>query len=353
MSEKLVFDYYYGREAEQFAFYRIPRMLIKDSHFSGLSNDAKMLYGLMLDRMSLSVKNEWQDENDRTYIIYTIEQIMEDLNCSKDKAVRVLSELDSKKGIGLVEKIRRGLGRPDIIYVKNFICIEKVPDETQVPDVSEAGKKPANPHKSTEVLKSDFKKSENQTSESQKTRLLEDLKPDFWKSENQTSGSLKTGLQEVLKSAPINNNKNNTDMNHINLTNQSGMKLQEERDRLMDMIKLTREMIKENIGYSDLLRAHPNDRSRIDELVEIMVEACTSEKEMLRIGKEDRPQVLVRSQFEKYNYSIMEYVLACLGNNTTKIYNIKNYLLTTLYNAPLTMDNYYSAEVNHDLYGDC
>ena len=158
MSEKLIFDYYYGKEAEQFSFYRIPRMLIKDKRFSGLSSDAKILYGLMLDRMALSIRNEWQDEDDRTYIIYTIEQIMEDLNCGKNKAIRVIAELDSDDGIGLVERVRRGLGKPDIIYVKNFVGIERVPDEDDSGksgsvDNSGEEKQPANPHKHTEVSK--------------------------------------------------------------------------------------------------------------------------------------------------------------------------------------------------------
>ena len=123
MSGMLQLDYYYGIEAEQFSFYRVPRLLIKDERFKKLSSDAKLLYGLMLDRMSLSMKNEWFDEDNRAYIIYTIDSIMEDLGCGKEKAVKVLAELDSVKGIGLVEKVRRGLGKPDIIYVKNFASL--------------------------------------------------------------------------------------------------------------------------------------------------------------------------------------------------------------------------------------
>ena len=76
MSEILQLDYYYGIEAEQFSFYRVPRLLIKDERFKKLSSDAKLLYGLMLDRMSLSIKNEWFDEDNRAYIIYTIDSIM-------------------------------------------------------------------------------------------------------------------------------------------------------------------------------------------------------------------------------------------------------------------------------------
>ena len=119
------FDYYYGIEAEQFSFYRVPRLLIKDERFKGLSSDAKLLYGLMLDRMALSMKNGWLDDENRAYIIYTVDSIMEDLGCGKDKAIKVLAELDTNKGIGLVERIRRGLGKPDIIYVKNFVIPEE------------------------------------------------------------------------------------------------------------------------------------------------------------------------------------------------------------------------------------
>ena len=176
MGEILQLDYYYGIEAEQFSFYRVPRLLIKDERFKKLSSDAKLLYGLMLDRMSLSMKNEWFDEDNRAYIIYTIDSITEDLGCGREKAIKVLAELDSVKGIGLVEKVRRGLGKPDIIYVKNFASLAGNLDE----------KKAGNPDKITEVGKSDFKKSENQTSGSREIGLQEVGKSDLKKSENRT-----------------------------------------------------------------------------------------------------------------------------------------------------------------------
>ena len=104
MGDNMKFDYYYGIEADQFSFYRVPRLLVKDSRFRELSSDAKLLYGLMLDRMSLSMKNNWHDEENRAYIYYTMENIMEDLGCAKEKCAKVLAELDSKKGYGLIEK---------------------------------------------------------------------------------------------------------------------------------------------------------------------------------------------------------------------------------------------------------
>ena len=118
---KQVYSYYYVLEAEQFSFYRIPKLLITDKSFSSISTDAKLLYGLMLDRMSLSIKNGWTDDLGRVYIYFPIEEVMELLHCKSEKATRLMTELDSKKGIGLIERVRQGQGKPAIIYVKNFV----------------------------------------------------------------------------------------------------------------------------------------------------------------------------------------------------------------------------------------
>ena len=193
------FEYYYGHEAEQFTFYRIPKLLIKDKRFSGISSDAKMLYGLMLDRMQLSVKNGWIDEVNRVYIIYTVEQIMEDLCCCKEKAIKILSELNGQKGIGLIEKIRRGLGKPDIIYVKNFVIQDDEMDEndSDLHDLhSEEQKMP--------------------TLRSMESRLAEVSNSDFQKSEKPTSRSMDNRPVEVGETDPINNYINKTDMNNNN-----------------------------------------------------------------------------------------------------------------------------------------
>ena len=153
MGKQIRFDYYYGIEAEQFSFYRVPRLLIKDERFKGLSSDAKLLYGLMLDRLSLSMKNGWLDEENRAYIIYTLDNVMEDLGCAKATCIKIMKELDTENGIGLIEKKRRGLGKPDIIYVKNFSTITDAKTE----------EKTDNADKSTEVQKLNLKKSNMHT----------------------------------------------------------------------------------------------------------------------------------------------------------------------------------------------
>lgn len=113
--ERLKLEFYYGQEAEQFTFYRLPKALITDNRFKDISNNSKLLYGLMLDRMSLSVRSGWFDDQNRVYIKYSIKSIMEDLNCSKMTAVGLLKELQA---IGLVDIEQRN-GLANIIYVKN------------------------------------------------------------------------------------------------------------------------------------------------------------------------------------------------------------------------------------------
>lgn len=208
MGDTINFDYYYGIEAEQFSFYRVPRLLIKDERFKGLSSDAKLLYGLMLDRMSLSMKNGWLDDENRAYIIYTVDAIMEDLGCSKPTCTKIMRELDSDNGIGLIEKKRRGLGKPDIIYVKNFAS---VPDE----------KEPSNPDVSTEVKDFNFNKQKNLTSGSKKIELQEVKESDLKREKNLTSESKETKPQEVNDFVPNynNTNYNNQSHNDINYTN--------------------------------------------------------------------------------------------------------------------------------------
>lgn len=112
------YEYFYGAQAEQFSFYRIPKALFTEPNFRELSTDAKVLYGILLDRMSLSLKNQWLDAQNKVYIIFTVEESMDALNCANQKATRLMVELE--KQAGLIERKRQGLGRPNLIYVKNF-----------------------------------------------------------------------------------------------------------------------------------------------------------------------------------------------------------------------------------------
>lgn len=307
--------YYYGNDIEQFSFYRVPRILIKDKRFKKLSSDAKILYGLMQDRLTLSQKNGWIDEKNRVYIIYTISNIMEDLGCGKDKAIKVLAELDSVKGIGLIEKVRRGLGKPDIIYVKNFIKVmESIAADDELPEVEET-----------------------------------DLK----KSENQTSGNLETELPEAGKSDSNYINKNNINNKKINMNYNdsiypSNQENHQKTDQI-DEIEAYRELIKENIDYHNLIQGCSySDRLSIDEMVEMITETVAIERPMIRIGGIEYPYQLVKKKLLKLDDSHIRYVLECMNNTGSKIRNIKSYILTALYQAVGTIESYYQAEVRHD-----
>lgn len=185
-STKIEFGYFHDYESEQFAFYRIPKVLFTDEYFRNLSSDAKVLYGLMLDRMALSIRNNWVDNEGKVYIIFTLEQVMEYMNCGKDKGVKILAELDTDKGIGLIERVKRGLGKPTIIYVKSFVYRkEKVLDSAE------------NDNRSQEVGKAEVKSSEKPKSGVLESRSQEFGKP---KSGSRKNRSLEFGKTEVQKS---------------------------------------------------------------------------------------------------------------------------------------------------------
>ena len=352
MGEPLKFDYYYGIEAEQFSFYRVPRLLIKDERFKGLSSDAKLLYGLMLDRMSLSMKNGWLDDENRAYIIYTIDNIREDLGCSKEKAVKVLAELDANKGIGLVEKIRRGLGKPDIIYVKNFIIQD------------EGRKEPLNADVSTEVGKTDFKRSEKPTSRSQENRLQEVGKTDFSRSEKLTSRGRENQLQEVGETDPNYTNYNQTENNYTDVSNSNQINLSvgsegggrtQGKGDMIDVIDETSAymaLIRDNLEYEYHMEYDQyGDKELYEEIYETVCDVVCVKRRSIRINGEEYPYELVKSRFLKLNSSHVEYVMSCMRETVTKITNIRAYLITALYNAPSTMSHYYQQEVQHDMYG--
>jgi len=278
----------------------------------------------MLDRMSLSIKNEWFDEKRRVYIIYTIDNIREDLGCSKEKAVKVLAELDADKGIGLVEKIRRGLGQPDIIYIKNFITSDEDKKESSNADIS------------TEVGKTDFKRSEKLTSR-----------------------GLENRLQEVGKTDSNYTDYNYTDMNYNNPINQSEknivdeMLVNEKDDRIdeIDETKIYMELIRDNIEYEHHMKYDQRgEREMYEEIYETVCDVVCVKRKTIRINGEDYPYELVKSRFLKLNSSHIEYVMGCMRETVTKIFNIRAYLITALYNAPSTMNYYYQQEVQHDMY---
>ena len=271
------------------------------------------------------MKNGWLDDENRAYIIYTVDAIMEDLGCSKPTCTKIMRELDSENGIGLIEKKRRGLGKPDIIYVKNFFS---VPDEKEENE-------PSNPDVSTEVKKFNFKKQKNLTSGSKE--IVPQEVNDFFPNYNNTN----------------HNNFNYNDMNYTNPINQSGNESKtEKRIDLMDDVNAYIELIKDNIEYEHHMKYDDwQNKALYEELFEVICEVVCVKRTTIRIAGEDYPYELVKSKFLKLNSGHLEYVIGCMHDTNTKITNIKAYMVTALYNAPSTMNHYYQQEVQHDMYG--
>lgn len=162
MPDIILSDYLRGDETTQFSFFRVPSQLVSHPRFKGLSADAKLLYGMLLNRMNLSAKNGWHDETGRVYIYYTVKEVCEAIGCGRNKAMRLLAELDTGKGIGLIERVKQGQGRPDRIFVKQITVREDTETPSQDPDAP--------------ILQDDFsdiQRSEDPTSSSRKNRPLE------------------------------------------------------------------------------------------------------------------------------------------------------------------------------------
>ena len=360
--QEIQFDYFRGMEAEQYSFYRVPKVLFTAECFKSLSCEAKVLYGLMLDRMSLSIKNCWFDEEDRVYIIFTVEEIAELLNCGTQKAVKLMKELDSNQGIGLIEKKRLGLGKPNVIYVKNFLVKEKISSEQEEKTLENPeNTQNSENHNSRNVKtiiqefpESQFKNSENHNSGMVKTTNQEFPESQFKNGENHTSRIVKIKTQEVPKSQSNNTDINKTDFSETDPI-QSYQSLTADvvypvEEDVMEKMETYRALIQDNIDYECFL--DKREREEVDELVELMVEILMlPDNRVVRIGGADKPVSVVKSRFLKLTYSHIEYVLFSLHRNTSKVANIKAYLLATLYNSSMTMNHYYQAEVNHDLYG--
>ena len=285
----MTLDYFYGQAGGFFSFFRIPKALFQEQRFQDLSTDAKILYGILLDRMNLSVKNEWFDKKGRVFIIFTIEDVKRTLRCADNKATRLLRELEK---FGLIERKRRGQGKPCLEYVKNF------------------------------------------SAESSKERVKN--------RDNDDSCGSKIACQDPVKSRGIKKKENKTEMNNTNPI------LSDESEKMKNR-ELLEEYFSHSLEIDLLLRLYPDDEDTLYQIVNLLVDTCATNRKLLHIAGDDKPAEVVRSRFMKLNADHIRFVLKCLAENSSPIRNMKQYLLASLYNAPTTMQLSYQNQTNHDL----
>ena len=232
-----MFDYFYGQSGEMFSYFRVPKILFQDIKFKDLSTDAKTLYGILLDRMGLSVKNGWLDEQGRVYIIFPVQEVMDALGCADNKATKLFRELEK---FGLIERKRRGLGKPNLIYVKNF------------------------------------------------------ADPRFRNREKNGSGAADSAQPEAAKSRGNKTEWNKTEGSEPDHFSSDAESEPDERTRLEAYFM-------QSLEVDLLLRVCPDEEDTIHQIVNLLVDTCSSKRRMLRVAGDDKPAEVVRSRFMKLN----------------------------------------------------
>ena len=280
--------YFYRGQSEQFVFYRTPKALFTEPEYENLTVPAKVLYGILLDRESLSDKCGWFDDNGRIYVYMTNKSICKALNISDKTATKLLVELEE---MDLIQRVRQGQGKPTRIYVKNFL--------------DRSGLR-------------------------------------FLTRKNSDSGlGDSTGL-ESEKLRCNNTENNNTEFTDTNLISSTDQKEKDERSRY-------RQYFVEELAVDIMKERYPYDQEIIDEILELILDTVCSTRKTIGIAGEQRPADIVKSRFMKLNSEHLQFVLHGMSDNTTLVKNMKQYLLAALYNAPLTMNNYYKSLVKHDM----
>ena len=342
--KSLELDYFYGMQAEMFSFLRIPKFLIKDGRFEKMSNEAKMLFGLLLDRMSLSMKNQWFDDENRVYIIYTVDEIMIDLCIGTQKCVKLLKELVN---FGLIERKKQGFSKPDVIYVKNFASLAN--DGMELPKESEAK---VRSRREKKVKEGDVDSVDNVDNS---TVFRKSKHEDF---ENQNTGVLKIETREFPKSKP-----NNTDINNTNKSNTDNsytdhqyqhqyQNTQEEKsdtDADAEQTKSVEEII-EKYPMASLYRFYEIDYlkemitsggfkdesvsvSDVDNVMDIIYDVLNGTSKTIWLKNEEKPREIVKSRLLKLNRYNLFYAIRQYNTTEEKIRRPKQYMLSILYEA--------------------
>ena len=319
-----------------YLFVRLPTWILYGEKAGKLSDGARLLYADILRRFSLSRKNKWYDEDGRYFIYYTVSDVSRLLRCGKGKAVKVLSELDVQKGIGLIEKKRVGLGNPDIIFLVTNeedmnLTKNEIDEDMSLTENDEDNSLTENENVDN-MLISGTNNGIHKVSYSD---------PERFKNEN--SGGTKTGLPDFRKSESNYNNINKKELNKNNINNITHSFINE-RDDVNEFFKqknFYESVIKSNIGFGERILKIPP--SRLDEIIRIMVGAMCSKELYVKMGSITVPREELRERFLNIEREHIENVYADYCKVNVPIKNIHNYILTSLYRAfdtaSLKLDN--------------
>ena len=327
-------------------FAKTPKSLIYSEFCQSLSGDARFLYVAMLDRLSLSIKNEWSDDNGRIYIVMSNREITQIMNCSPNKATRLLTELDSFNGQGLISRKRRGLGKPDMIYINaEFFDTKeetKIPTEEEmsttdseptdkmtsqnIPPCRESEHTPDNP-----TDKNEYNYQETAESEHKRDCSINNAYSAIVKMKNPESSFWRTNNNKYNKNKINNNNINHISHMKHNVTYDDYEDKQKMIDGWIEERKEYKEIIEDGIGYSALLERC--DKKVIDNMVSVMVNTLCDEAPTVRIGKREVPYSAVKRRLYSLNDRHIEFVYDNIMKNSRPVNNANAYLITAIYNS--------------------
>lgn len=393
--EMMKFDFYYGEESEQYSFYSVPKMFFTCERFAGLSAMSKLLYGFLLDRMSLSRKRNWIDDKNRAYIKYSLNAITKDMGVSKNSVIKYMRELQE---FGLIMKYPNE-GMEDIIYVMDYSRV-KQGDTYSSDDKQNDNVLYLDSQSSVAAYKADTGHPDNAPpgfntvialSNINNTKKIQDAgckgdstlrggsKSEPVQKMNQfknCTGSKSELVQNLHHPHKENNNNIYNNINNQSTKtdkidryiynnpsiNQSNPSISDTRE--IDRIDKTgkqisgvnantvyahiRELVKQNIDY-DIMIERQECKDWYDEYYNLIVEVLTRQKDTIRISGEDYSADMVRERFMKLNGLDLQYVHEQMTRTTSDIKNIKAYLTKALFNAPTTRASYWESRVNHDL----
>ena len=368
-------DYFYGDKVKVDSFCRLPRIFVTDEFYRTIPAEIKVLYSLMLDRVAMSMRNNWREDG-RVFIYFTLEEAMRRVHAGRHKAIGLFRRMET---LGLIRRRKQERGKPDRIFVREFREVENweeppaedaasvdiLPETADIAEtpvaVTETNEAPAQADTRSACADSEA----NADSETPKAvqsglcgllhecaagvRRLGDLilgggVPEPQTSRNETSRLPFLGSLDFPKPHP---NYTNTKYKELFDYNQSihrertAITLREDDDdseqakaaRKEEHLENLRGLIQDDVDYAGLMRDYPKRREEIAGYVEIMAQCCCSDRREIRIDQQDFPQACVRSVFEKLERRHMEYVLKCMAHVPPNIRNIRAYALSTLYNS--------------------
>ena len=324
--------YFSRSDAETLSFFKLPKALFTEEKYIPMSAEAKVLYAFLLDRLSLSLANEWFDKNGNAFIIYTLKEIQEAFHTSRPSAIKRLDELEAAD---LLKRSQSGIGRASKIYLKKLVIEPKEEDTDPSDDTEESGPEDEKTArvKNFDTDENDAPEAENSVSNNftRRVKKIDTIKTDISKTDYSKESIYLSEVAEPMDGSILQESESSEDPPSASVT------VQEQPADYNTYY--TRQF---NIDKLMNKPEHSSNKLLLQEIVRLcadMTSAC-DRSAFVTIGKHSYSSQEARERFMRLSGEDIEYFLDCFGNTCSQIHNPKAYILTSLFNAPLTINSY-------------